>query len=187
MKVLLIHQKFLGQYKHLGPALVRRGDQVFALTPKVKKRMNWHSVDIFPYKITGQSSKDIHPWLVDLQAKVLRAESCYNAAVDLQHQGLMPDVILAHHGWGEPMFLNDVWPEAKVAIYCEFYHSSKLAAINFYPEFPIHHLQKEPIRLIQSQKSLSDMCPIPHTDDVIVCGWLMSLFHASQAASTMAA
>tara|TARA_B100000780_G_scaffold171646_1_gene120150 strand:- start:1475 stop:1705 length:231 start_codon:yes stop_codon:yes gene_type:complete len=38
----------------------------------------------------------------------------------------MPDVILAHHGWCELMFLKDVWPEAKVAIYCEFYYGSGL-------------------------------------------------------------
>jgi hypothetical protein len=38
MRVLLIHQNFPGQFKHLGPALVARGDHVVALTPKVKER-----------------------------------------------------------------------------------------------------------------------------------------------------
>ena len=32
MKILLIHQNFPGQYKHLGPALAARGDQVVDLT-----------------------------------------------------------------------------------------------------------------------------------------------------------
>ena len=41
MRILLIHQNFPGQYKHLGPALVARGDEVVALTPKVKKPLNW--------------------------------------------------------------------------------------------------------------------------------------------------
>ena len=108
MKVLLIHQNFPGQYNHLGPTLVRRCDQGFALLPKVKERMNWHGFDVLSYKIKGQSSKDIDPWLVDLEAKVLRAENWYSAAIDLRHKGLMSDVILAHHGWGEPMFLKDV-------------------------------------------------------------------------------
>ena len=100
--------EFPGQYNHHGPTLVRRDDQGFALTPKIKERINWHGVDVLPYKIKGQSSKDIHPWLVDLEAKVLRAESCYSAAMDLRHKGLTSDVILVHHGWGEPMFLKDV-------------------------------------------------------------------------------
>ena len=37
MKILLIHQNFPGQYKHLGPALAARGDQVVTLTPKGEK------------------------------------------------------------------------------------------------------------------------------------------------------
>ena len=37
MRILLIHQNFPGRYKHLGPALVARGDDVYALTPKVQK------------------------------------------------------------------------------------------------------------------------------------------------------
>ena len=37
MKILVIHQNFPGQYKHLVPALAARGHQVVALTPKVQK------------------------------------------------------------------------------------------------------------------------------------------------------
>ena len=29
MRILLIHQNFPGQYKHLGPALAKRGDEVW--------------------------------------------------------------------------------------------------------------------------------------------------------------
>ena len=73
MHVLLIHQNFPGQYKHLGPALVARGDTVVALTPKVEKQTHWQGIKIIPYKITRGTSKDVHPWLVDLVAKIIRA------------------------------------------------------------------------------------------------------------------
>ena len=122
MNILIIHQNFPGQYKHLSPALVRRGDRVVALTPKVKERSSWQGVDIVPYKIVGSGSKEIHSWLRDLETKVIRAESCFNAAIQLRDQGFSPDVILAHHGWGEPMFLKDVWPMARIGIYCEYYY-----------------------------------------------------------------
>jgi hypothetical protein len=104
MNILVIHQNFPGQYKHLSPALARRGDRVVVLTPKVKERTTWQGVEIIPYKIVGSSSKEIHAWLRDLEAKVIRAENCFNAAIQLRDQGFSPDVILAHHGWGEPMF-----------------------------------------------------------------------------------
>ena len=59
MRVLLIHQNFPGQYKHLGPALAARGDEVIALTPKVKKPAMWNGVRILPYGIRRSSSKGV--------------------------------------------------------------------------------------------------------------------------------
>ena len=147
MNILIIHQNFPGQYKHLSPALVRRGDRVVALTPKVKERSSWQGVDIVPYKIVGSGSKEIHSWLRDLETKVIRAESCFNAAIQLRDQGFSPDVILAHHGWGEPMFLKDVWPMARIGIYCEYYYGSENSDTAFDPEFRKGISEKEPIRL----------------------------------------
>ena len=43
---------------------------------------------------------------------------------------------MAHHGWGESLFLKDVWPNAKLAIYCEFYYHPHGADVGFDPEFP---------------------------------------------------
>jgi len=57
MKILLIHQNFPGQYKHLGPALAARGDQVVALTPKVKKPARWQGIDVVPYAISRGNGK----------------------------------------------------------------------------------------------------------------------------------
>jgi glycosyltransferase involved in cell wall biosynthesis len=51
-------------------------------------------------------------------------------------QGYMPDVIVAHHGWGESLFLKEVWPEAKLGIYCEFFYHPEGCDVGFDPEFP---------------------------------------------------
>ena len=48
----------------------------------------------------------------------------------------MPDVIVAHHGWGESLFLKEVWPKAKLGIYCEFFYHPHGADVGFDPEFP---------------------------------------------------
>ena len=60
MNILLIHQNFLGQYKHLGLALTARGNRVLALTPKVKTSHQWQGVEVVPYVMNRSSSKDIH-------------------------------------------------------------------------------------------------------------------------------
>jgi len=40
----------------------------------------------------------------------------------LKKKGFSPEIILAHHGWGESLFLKDVWPEARMGLYCKFFH-----------------------------------------------------------------
>lgn len=147
MKILIIHQNFPGQYKHLAPALVEQGHQVYSLTPKVEKVANWKGVTLLPYKIKRSSSKDVHPWVSDLETKVIRAEACYRHALVLKEKGLEPDVILAHHGWGEPMFLKDVWPNAKMGLYCELYHLDTGETVNFDPEFMTKDLSGNALRL----------------------------------------
>jgi len=146
-KILLIHQNFPAQFKHLAPALAARGDNVVALTPKVKEPVKWQGVNIVPYTIEAQPAQGLHPWLVDFETKVARATSCYRAAVALRDKGFFPDLILAHHGWGESMFLKDVWPQARIGLYCELYHLNDYPHTNFDPEFQNPNPQDDAIRL----------------------------------------
>ncbi|WP_020038568.1 glycosyltransferase [Salipiger mucosus] len=147
MKILLIHQNFPGQYKHLAPALVQAGHQVVALTPKVKQPSKWQGVNVLPYQIQGSSTKGIHPWLSDFETKLLRATSCYRGAKALKQQGFEPDVILAHHGWGESMFLKDIWPRARLGLYCELYHLTNETFTAFDPEFIKQNAEADPLRI----------------------------------------
>ena len=71
-----------------------------ALTPKVTELKYWQGIEILPNKITGSSSKENHPWLRDLETKVIRVESCFMAARIFKQQGFSPNVILVHYGWG---------------------------------------------------------------------------------------
>ncbi|SMX26888.1 D-inositol 3-phosphate glycosyltransferase [Pelagimonas phthalicica] len=147
MKILLIHQNFPGQYKHLAPALVKQGHQVVALTCKVKQPTEWQGVKIIPYEVKGSSTKGIHPWLADFETKLLRATSCYRGALGLKNQGFEPDVICAHHGWGESMFLKDIWPTARLGLYCELYHLTGPDFLNYDPEFPSKSPEGDKLRI----------------------------------------
>lgn len=147
MNILFIHQNFPGQFKHLAPALVAKGHRVVSLTMRVKKPGQWNGVEMLPYDIKRKPSKGLHPWLVDFETKLLRAESCYLAALDLKKSGFSPDIIVAHPGWGEPMFLRDLWPDARIGLYCELYYDSVKGDVGFDPEFAQPSLEQEPIRL----------------------------------------
>lgn len=136
MNILFIHQNFPGQFKFLAPALVQRGHTVRAFSLQVKSPTEWMGVQVEPYAIKRGSTSNIHPWLGDIETKTIRAEACMHAALKLAAQGFTPDVIIAHHGWGESMFLKEVWPNAKLGIYCEFFYRAQGADVGFDPEFP---------------------------------------------------
>ena len=136
MKILFIHQNFPGQFKFLAPALAQRGHEVRAMTMQKDSLTNWLGVQIIQYTAGRGSSPNIHPWVTDFETKTIRAEACFKAALKMKDDGYMPDVIVAHPGWGESLFLKDIWPEAKLGIYCEFFYHPKGADVGFDPEFP---------------------------------------------------
>ena len=135
MNILFIHQNFPGQFKHLSAALAAQGHNVTALTLRVKEPTTWRGVRVLPYRILRKGGQQLHPWLLDMDSKVTRGEACFHAARHLRDQGYHPDVIISHHGWGESLFLRDVWPRARMGIYCELYHLAGYPHINFDPEF----------------------------------------------------
>lgn len=147
MKLLFIHQNFPGQFKHLGPELVQHGHEIVALTPRATNAGQWQGISVIPYKIERRSTQGIHPWLVDFETKLIRGHACYDAAAKLRDQGYTPDVVIAHHGWGESLFLKDVWPNARMGLYCELYYRSGTPYAGFDPEFPSDSPDHEALRL----------------------------------------
>ena len=160
MKILFIHQNFPGQYKHLAPLLASKGHQCVSLTLRVKEPTNWKGVRVLPYSLPQRSGQNTHPWILDLDTKVTRGHACFLAAQNLRDQGFSPDLILAHPGWGESMFLHDVWPDAKIGLYCELYHQSGYPHLNFDPEFDKDQDATQPLRI--RMKNLNNHIHFPN-------------------------
>lgn len=132
MRILFIHQNFPGQYKHLAPALAKKGHEVVALgiTPTATD-----GVQTLKYSPARSSSKAIHPWVVDFETKAIRGEACAKAMIELKAQGFMPDVVCVHPGWGESMFIKDVYPDTKIVAFHEFYYHGRGVDVGFDKEF----------------------------------------------------
>lgn len=149
MKILFVHQNFPGQFKHLAPALAQQGHEVVALFMQQRKAAVLPAlpgVRVVPYAALRGSTPGIHPWVVDFETKAIRAEACFRAALQLKAQGFAPDVVIAHPGWGESLFLKEVWPQARLGIYCEFFYNQHGADVGFDPEFAQQDVG-EPCRL----------------------------------------
>lgn len=142
MKILFVHQNFPGQFKQLAPELVKHGHAVTALTMQKTDIQEWRGVRVISYSTTRGTTQGIHPWVSDVETKVIRAEACFNAALRLQQQGYTPDIIIAHPGWGESLFLKEIWPTAKLGIYCEFFYHPTGTDVGFDPEFSTNDLRE---------------------------------------------
>ena len=178
MNILFIHQNFPGQFKFLAPALAKEGYHVVALTMRKIEAADWQGVKLVSYQARRGSTPQIHPWLTDFETKTIRAEACFRAALNLKKQGFVPDVIIAHPGWGESLFLKEVWPQARLGIYCEFYYRSHGADVGFDPEFPAADPEGDACRL--RLKNLNNLMQFETADaGISPTHWQASTFPAS--------
>ena len=46
-------------------------------------------------------------------------------------------MVVVNTGWGENLFLKDVWPKARHVAYFEYYYHAKGQDLDFDPEFPV--------------------------------------------------
>jgi glycosyltransferase involved in cell wall biosynthesis len=135
MKLLFIHQNYPAQFKQLAPALASAGHEVVALTLKQHPSPMLDGVRLVVYRISRGSTSGVHPWIGDLESKAIRGEAAYRAMLALREQGFVPDAVIAHPGWGESLFVKQVWPRTRLGIYCEYFYKPDGADVGFDPEF----------------------------------------------------
>ena len=140
MRILFVHQNFPGQYKHLAPALANDpGNEVVAIGDQanIHRARGLHPrLRLFAYPSPQGAGAATHHYLHSTESAVRRGQAVARAALELRNQGFAPDVICVHPGWGEALFLKDVFPAAKIVLYLEFFYRAQGADMHFDPEFP---------------------------------------------------
>ena len=134
MKLLFVHQNFPGQFLHLAPEMARRGHECLALTDVVNSRPS--EIPVVKYRHEAQKVDPVACRLGRNYTQMSdRGVTVARACLQLREKGYVPDVIFGHSGWGETLFLKEVWPEAKLIVYAEFYYRGSGADVGFDPEF----------------------------------------------------
>jgi glycosyltransferase involved in cell wall biosynthesis len=137
VRLLFVHQNFPGQYRHLAAHYASQpGTEVVALGEKanVARRPPMPGLKLFGYELGEGPAGQVFDAPV-LKA-IHRGRRVAAAAAQLKRAGFTPDVIFTHNGWGEALFLKDVFPEARVLLYCEFFYRARGSDLGFDPEFP---------------------------------------------------
>jgi len=137
MKLLFIHQNFPGQYRHLAAHFASQpGHEVVAVGEKANLLRNGASipgVKLLAYEPPRANASSFESPVL---SAIRRGKTVAAGAARLRRSGFRPDVIFAHIGWGEALFLKDVFPESRILLYCEFFYRARGGDLGFDPEFP---------------------------------------------------
>ena len=140
MRLLFIHQNFPGQYLHLTRHMHRLGGhEIFGLgeTVNIKTRGVIQGITTLGYATPEGAGQGTHHYLQSTEAAVRRGQAVARSLLELKGKGFKPDVISVHPGWGEGLFVRDVFPDTPILMFSEFYFSAQQADVGFDPEFPI--------------------------------------------------
>lgn len=139
MKLLFVHQNFPGQYGHLsGHFAADRRNKVAAIVNETNLRppLVPKGVAVATYKLKRVASPQTHHYLRGLEGHVRVGQEAARVAMAIKSKGFTPDVICAHPGWGESLYLKDVFPDARIVCFWEFFYRARGADVGFDPEYP---------------------------------------------------
>ena len=77
------------------------------------------------------------PIAANYTLRASRGRVAAKAMMALRERGINPKLIIGHLGWGETLFAKDVFPDATLVVYAEFFYSATGADVGFDPEFPL--------------------------------------------------
>lgn len=132
MRILFIHQNMPGQFVHLIQRLVRDDrHQVVCIGRRT---------DFAPQGV-GRVVYTLPPptiepnlFVAPLEAASRHGVQVARACEALVSNGYRPDLIVAHPGWGESLYVKDVYPDVPLLQYCEYYYRAHGSDVNFDPE-----------------------------------------------------
>ena len=163
MNILFIHQNFPGQFGRLTAHMAAQPDCRLVCLGEQKKNKNVRipGAEVYWYKSPSGAGKDTHHYLRGLEANVRRGQTVYRACRKLRDDGFTADVVYVHPGWGESLYVKDVFPKARVICFYEFYYGSSSRDFNFDPEFPAQEDDYPKVRTKNATHQLTfDGCDI---------------------------
>ncbi len=176
MRILFVHQNFPGQFLHLSAALAAQGHEVVAIgeNERLKHRRLPHpSIRLIGYDTPKTASQSTHHYLRAYEANIRRGQAIARVGMEVVKKGFQPDIVVAHPGWGEALFLKDVFSAAAHIHYCEFFYRAESADIDFDHEFPASFDDRLRIRI----KNSTQMIGLDYADaGLSPTAWQASLY-----------
>lgn len=125
MNILFLHKTFPTQFKHISAELAKNPANrvVFISDNRYDEKIEGVERVMYPY-IEPVAPESCHPHLKNYVAATLTAQSAASLALTLKVQGFIPDIIIGFSGWGDSMFMKDIFPDTPFLSYYEWYYNA---------------------------------------------------------------
>ncbi len=159
MRVLFLHNNFPAQYRHVARKLAenKKNQIVFASHRAVEKIPGVINLKYQPHR---KARADTHHYLRSTETAVINGQSLFRACIDLKKKGFQPDIICAHSGWGPSLYVKDLFPNAKLLSYFEWYYHALGSDADFLKDSNISFDDQSRIRT----KNLPVLMDLAHCD-----------------------
>ena len=135
MRILFCHQNFPGQFSHIAAHLASiKDNQVVSISQPQARGLP--QIPNITYAPSRKVTANIHHYIAGLESAVLNGQAVAKTLESLKRKGFVPDVVIGHAGWGETLYVKDVFPTAKLINYFEFFYHATGADTDFDPEYP---------------------------------------------------
>ncbi len=135
MNLLFIHQNFPGQFRHIAQHFARDPKhRVVAIGRDTCPGMP--GINLVKYARHRGPAKETHHYVKTFEDGVIHGQGVVRLLLQLQKKGFTPDVVVGHPGWGETLYVKEVFPKCRLIHLCEFYYHTEGADCGFDPEFP---------------------------------------------------
>ena len=132
MRILITHTNFPAQFKHIAEFLGRRkGHQVVFATRNPRPEWSIPGVTKAVFAPDADTQSTPHPLCRGYDDNLRHATAMLGLCKNLKRQGFKPDIILGHSGWGQTLFLGDIFPQTPFIGYFEWFYRADSAEFTF--------------------------------------------------------
>ncbi len=132
MNILFIHPNQPAQFEFAAKELAKSPDNQVIMLSRTNLNVQLPGVRIIGFNDGPQKVKNSIPILEKFNSAAIRAIEVARLCLNLSHEGFKPDLIVAHSGWGDGIYVKTVFPETPLINYMEFYNQPKGADLDFF-------------------------------------------------------
>jgi glycosyltransferase involved in cell wall biosynthesis len=174
VRILFLHQNFPGQFLHVAAALRNsREHELLAVVPESHNLP--HIIPMRTYAFDPLKTRTNIALARHYTDRIARGAAVAGVLSALRKEGFHPDLVVGHGGWGETLFVRDVWPGCRIVLHAELFYSADDTDVDFDPEFLCADIDS--VRLdLRARNSTMALALLDADQGISPTGWQAGFF-----------